>query len=343
MGGASQLFKTDLEGLDRLIRKLRSDGYVVYGPVKQGRSWFFLEIDSVKQVDLNYVRTVLPPKKLLHPPREKLFEFKLDDGFEVSEKPTPSAVALFGVHPCDLKAIERQDEFFSQTPEDPYYLERRRNTLIIGLTCTRVDENCFCLSRETGPEASTGFDILITDVGDGYLLEPGSAKGLELLKSLGFQEAGDEYLEAKQRLIEELKKSFTKHMPSEGLAELAKSLLEHDVWKETAERCLSCGNCSLVCPTCYCFDVYDVLELNLRSGVRVRELDSCQLLEYAEVALGGNFRRNRFQRLRHWMLCKFGAAGGGLYSSCVGCGRCIVYCPASIDLTEVAGRLRGGD
>jgi ferredoxin len=135
----------------------------------------------------------------------------------------------------------------------------------------------------------------------------------------------------------------------EGLAELAAQNLTHEVWSLIGEKgglagcfaCLSCANCSLVCPTCYCYEVIDTPDVSLKSGVRMREVDSCQLLEYSLVALRQNFRPDRKDRTRNWMMCKFGGAGGQQETSCVGCGRCIKACPAHIDLTEVARSLWG--
>lgn len=341
--GEAGAFIAKLDDLQRLLDELIKRGYIVYGPIVKGRSRVFSEVHSVRELDLNYIRTILPPKKLLHPTRSSIFEFKLDDGFEVFESCDMKSIVIFGIHPCDLKAIEKLDEFFSQCVEDVCYAARRKRALMVGLTCSTVDEKCFCSLLGTGPEVSTGFDLLVTQIGDGFfLVEAGSLNGLNILKTLGLAEAKPEHFEAKRKHIEQLKSSFSKAVDFEGLATLAKDKLDHKVWVETAGRCLSCGNCSIVCPVCYCFDVYDSLDLTLKKGVRIMELDSCQLLEYAEVALGGNFRKDRSQRLRHWMLCKFGAAGGSVYTSCTGCGRCIVYCPANIDLTDVARALKGG-
>ncbi|MBS7613049.1 4Fe-4S dicluster domain-containing protein [Candidatus Bathyarchaeota archaeon] len=341
--GEAGAFVAELNDLQRLLDEFTKHGYTVYGPIVKGKSWVFSKASSIRELDLNYTRTILPPKKLLHPVKNRIFDFKLNDGFEVFESCNVKNIVIFGIHPCDLRAIEKLDEFFSQHPEDVCYEARRKRTLIVGLTCNAVDEKCFCNSLGTGPEASTGFDILITQISDGFfLVEVGSSKGLDILKTLDLAEAKPEHFEAKRKHIEHLKSSFTKTADFEGLATLAKDKLDHKIWVETAERCLSCGNCSMVCPVCYCFDLYDSLDLTLKEGVRIMELDSCQLLEYAEVALGGNFRKERSQRLRHWLLCKFGAAGGSTYTSCIGCGRCIVYCPANIDLTEIAHVLKGG-
>ncbi|MBS7611619.1 4Fe-4S dicluster domain-containing protein [Candidatus Bathyarchaeota archaeon] len=341
--GEAGAFVAELNDLQRLLDEFTKHGYTVYGPIVKGKSWVFSKVSSIRELDLNYTRTILPPKKLLHPVKNRIFDFKLNDGFEVFESCNVKNIVIFGIHPCDLRAIEKLDEFFSQHPEDVCYEARRKRTLIVGLTCNAVDEKCFCNSLGTGPEASTGFDILITQISDGFfLVEVGSSKGLDILKTLDLAEAKPEHFEAKRKHIEHLKSSFTKTADFEGLATLAKDKLDHKIWVETAERCLSCGNCSMVCPVCYCFDLYDSLDLTLKEGVRIMELDSCQLLEYAEVALGGNFRKERSQRLRHWLLCKFGAAGGSTYTSCIGCGRCIVYCPANIDLTEIAHVLKGG-
>jgi ferredoxin len=200
---------------------------------------------------------------------------------------------------------------------------------------------------KTGPYLDNGYDILLTDIGTNYLIETGSNIGIKLINNLNLENASDHDFDEKNRRRNIIDNKFKKKIDIIWLSKLAEKNLNHKIWLDIADRggvagsfpCLSCGSCSLVCPTCYCFDVYDVLDLDLNNGVRVRELDSCQLLEYGEVALNNNYRKERKDRIRHWMLCKFGAAAGGFSSSCVGCGRCIRICPSNIDLTEVAKEL----
>lgn len=318
----------------------------VFGPVKRKNDVSFQEVSSADELFLEYTTTTLPPKKFFHR-SEALFEYG-EDKFEVPELEDKYPILLLGVHACDLNAIIRQDKLFTGDFPDPYYLRRRENTTIVALNCDEPGENCFCASMGTGPTVDEGFDILLTDMAENYLVEVGSARGKELLDGLNLGNASEIHMESKRELIKKAYSNFSKEMDTNGLDELAAASPDHEVWSIIGEKgglanchaCLSCGNCSLVCPTCYCYEVADIPDLTLKKGSRIRELDSCQLLEYALVALDHNFRPERKDRIRHWMNCKFGAAGGGEHSSCVGCGRCIGSCPSKIDLTEVAKSLR---
>jgi len=332
--------------LDEFVHHLQK-AYRVYGPVRRRYDHAFQEVSSAEEMDLGYRSTTLPPKRLLHL-RAEMLRWR-DGDLEVVEPGVDRPLLLFAVHPCDLNALLRMDGFFSRAYRDPYYWRLREASAIIALNCLEPGETCFCLSLGTGPEAREGYDLLLTDLGDRYLLEVGTPKGEAMIRGLELPGASKADLEERRGLLESAKRRFKRHIDVEGLPELAAESLDHPVWRMLGEEgglagctsCLSCGSCSLVCPTCYCYEVYDAVDPDLRGGVRYRELHSCQLLEYAEVALGGNFRAERWRRVRQWMLCKFGAAAGGLYTSCVGCGRCLRLCPAGIDLTAVAEALRG--
>lgn len=320
----------------------------VFGPVKRKNDVSFQEVASADELFLEYTTTTLPPKKFFHR-RETLFDYD-EKKIEVPKLQEKNPLLLLGVHACDLNAILRQDKFFAGDFEDPYYLRRRENTTIVALSCDNPDESCFCASMGTGPTVDGSFDILLTNIDENYLIEVGSDKGKEILDGLDLENASNTYLESKNKLITKTRFKFSKEMDINGLDKLAAANPDHEVWSVIGEEgglanchaCLSCGSCSLVCPTCYCYEVVDIPDLELKKGSRIRELDSCQLLEYALVALDHNFRPERKDRIRHWMNCKFGAAGGGEHSSCVGCGRCIRSCPSKIDLTEVAKNLREG-
>jgi sulfhydrogenase subunit beta (sulfur reductase) len=342
-------YTIEKNNLKILLDKFLKD-FKVYGPTKSGLDSMFNEIKTISDLHLDYISTVLPPKKYFHPPKQTLFKFTIkDDKFLINESVNDEKFILFGVHPCDVHAILELDEFFSREFKDSYYQNRRKNAIIVALNCVEPSDYCFCNSMGTGPFLDKGYDILLTDIGTEYLLETGSEIGRQIIDGLKLKNASDITFNEKKRRLKLTEKKFKKFIDIKWLPRIAQENLDHEVWIKLGEHggvagsfpCLSCGSCTFVCPTCYCYDIYDKLDLSLKNGFRVRELDSCQLLEYGEVALNENFRRETKDRIRHWMLCKFGAAAGGKNSSCVGCGRCIRICPSKIDLTKVAKELRG--
>jgi ferredoxin len=322
--------------------------YKVFGPVARRKDVSFQEIDDHDDLVLGYKTTTLPPKKFFHR-TETLVEYDEEGSFKVPEMEPQEPILLFGVHSCDMNAILKQDRLFSEDYVDTYYQRRRQNSAIIAVTCVEPGENCFCGSLGMGPTIDNGYDLLLTDVGDGYIVEIGSEKGEGMIDGLKLDVASTKQVTEKSERVAKAIDLMPKTIRMEGLSDQAYQSLDHEVWTKIGEEggladcfpCLSCGNCSLVCPTCYCYEVADIPSISLKDGVRRRELDSCQLLEYSKVALDHNFRPERKDRTRNWMICKFGGAGGQMNSSCVGCGRCIKACPAHIDLTEVAKSLWG--
>ena len=333
--------------LDRFLEE-----YNVFGPTQPGTNSSFDEIKSVKDLHLDYISTVLPPKKFFHPTREILFSFEIENGkITTNEIKKDDTIILLGVHPCDVHAILKLDKLFSEDINDTYYQSRRKNTVIVALNCIEPSEYSFCSSMGTGPFLNEGFDLLLTDIGTKYLIEIGTKIGNSLIEGLNLTPAKQADYNEKEKRLKLMEKKFKKDVNISWQSKIASMNLNHEVWLDLGERggiagsfpCLSCGSCTFVCPTCYCYDIYDTMDLSMKSGKRIRELDSCQIFEYASVALDQNYRRDRKDRIRHWMMCKFGAAAGEMYSSCVGCGRCIRICPSKIDITEVAKELNRGE
>ncbi|MDA8173865.1 MAG: 4Fe-4S dicluster domain-containing protein [Nitrospiraceae bacterium] len=289
-------------------------------------------------------------KRFLHPPVSELFAFKRN-GAKIDFLPAPKIserpMAFFAVRPCDLSALKLYDKIFLGGPvADQAYESLRRGSLVVALNCLYPGNNCFCLSMGTGPEARDGFDIQMTELEDSFLLEDGSAKGAEILEQLPLGQAGADEISAKRQRIESCKAAFKKSIAAQELPGMIYANLDHPHWEDIARRDLECGNCTQVCPTCFCNTSYDYAALGgiaaggAVSGKRLRKWDSCFSRSFARVH-SGNFRFSRKARYRHWMAHKlaYTQAQFGL-PGCVGCGRCITWCPAGIDITAELEALR---
>lgn len=289
-------------------------------------------------------------KRFLNPPKLEIFSFKASKkGFSITpmlnqEKP----FAFFAMRACDREALRLYDRIFLEgVIKDPHYDMLRQNSLIIALNCVYPGDNCFCASIGTGPEVIEGYDLLITELNDYLLLESGSAEGDRIMNGLPHEQANDMDIAEKKSSLDRCRSKFKKTMRFNELPMLIYKNLEHQRWLDTADRDLECGNCTQVCPTCFCNSMYDSVLLNgiskkfsEISGQKIRVWDSCFSRNFARVH-GGNFRLSRKARYRHWVAHKlaycmeqFGLPG------CVGCGRCITWCPVGIDITQELEALR---
>jgi sulfhydrogenase subunit beta (sulfur reductase) len=289
-------------------------------------------------------------KKFLHPSSSTVFSFKKGAKAVAVEPPAmqEQPMAFLGVRACDLAALDLLDKVFIEGPvRERGYDNRRRDIFIVAVNCLQPGENCFCDSMGTGPEAREGFDLALTEVGGFFLVEAGTAKGEKVLAQVPHENAQDSDFDKKQSALSRCREAMKKRMKTGDLPGVLYRNAEHPRWAEIAERDLGCGNCTMVCPTCFCNSSYDILSArtisgSLRefSGIRRRSWDSCFSKNFARVH-GGNFRPSRRARYRHWVTHKlaywidqFGRPG------CVGCGRCITWCPVGIDITRELEELR---
>jgi ferredoxin len=317
--------------------------YKLFGPVSAGAQTVFRKIGSSQELSMDYGSTMLSPGKLfIYRPREELLQFTLKKKLSVDQAPvTAEKQVIVGVHPCDTNAILYLDRTFLGGYRDPYYETRRKNTIIISLNCTRVSRNCFCSSVGSGPflTAETGYDILLTDFEDHYLVEIKSRRAEELFELKG-KAAGSRELNVKADKEKSITGQIKKVVDMKGLDTLFIENMNHSVWRHTAEeRCLSCSNCVLVCPTCFCYNIVDETSMDLKKVRRYRHLDACQDLRFAGVS-GGNFRQQRSARLRQFVTHKMNQTHQYGVPGTVGCGRCITWCPTGIDLTEMTKEIQ---
>ncbi|HVP22952.1 MAG TPA: 4Fe-4S dicluster domain-containing protein [Conexivisphaerales archaeon] len=355
-------YVTDLDALAKLISNLRSLGYTVVGPRAEDGAVCLGEISRLEDLASGVVDVQAPgryrlggtsgavfsavngphsPKNFLHPACVPLT--KLVKGPAALEsKPifrSDRKYAFLGLRPCDLKAVAVLDRvMMAPQYKDPVYAPLRESSFLIVVNCGRAGENCFCASMGTGPMAEGGYDLSITELGDRLVLDLPEGRmnlfeGAEL-KPATQKDVSDELaLLAKTR--EEQRKRIDKEDPSDFMYEGVDS----PVWEEVAQRCLSCGNCTMVCPTCFCNTVRDVTDLRDDSVTRERVWDSC-LSKGFTYSAGGNPRLERKARYRQFVMHKFGYWPDQfkLYG-CVGCGRCITWCPVGIDITDTVNRV----
>lgn len=307
-------------------RLRRRDDEAVFGYVVGQRSW----------------------KNFLYPSVVRLWEAqRTTSGFRVlPEKRENPRLALLGVRACDLHAIQIQDRVLIEGERaDPAYADRRARVLLVAVNCVEAHRTCFCASMGTGPRATAGFDLALTELLEAgrhyFVVDVGSGEGAEILGTVPFRRAGAEEVEAAERRTAGAAANMGRSMDTSALKELLYASYEHGRWEEVARRCLMCGNCTMVCPTCFCTTVADVTDLGGKRAERWRRLDSCFTLDFSYIH-GGSVRVSPCSRYRQWLVHKlaawidqFGTSG------CVGCGRCITWCPVGIDMTEEVEAIRG--
>lgn len=260
--------------------------------------------------------------------------------FETPNEPTPRC-ALLGVRACDLAAIAVQDRVFRDNQYvDAAYKRRRDAAFIVAVNCSTAVNTCFCTSMGTGPECNDGFDLVMTETDAGYVLRCGSDRGEELIAKLNTSTASTEQLEEAECETQNARQQITKHFDNDGVHDLLLDNLDHPQWKSVAERCLSCTNCTMVCPTCFCSTVNEVSNLSQTEISRERQWDSCFNIGFSYTA-GGTVRADVRSRYRQWLTHKLATWQDQFDTSgCVGCGRCITWCPVGIDLTEEVAAIR---
>ena len=356
--------------LPRLFAALQARGYQVVGPTVRDGAIVYDHLATPEQLPIGWTDEqeggtyrlkkrndaalfgyVVGPhswKKYLFPPEERLFRARRTaDGFEVlPEKVAPPKLAFLGVRSCELHAIAVQDKVFvGGAFADPSYQARRGNIFIVAVNCGLAGKTCFCVSMKTGPKATAGFDLALTEILEGerhyFVIESGSEAGAEVLAELPQRPAGEPEISAAAAATERAISQMGRKLETDGIKELLYRNLENPRWDEVADRCLSCANCTMVCPTCFCSNVEDVTDLTGEHAERWRKWDSCFTVGFTHLAGGGAVRATVKSRYRQWLTHKLGTWIDQFGTSgCVGCGRCITWCPVAIDLTEEVRAIR---
>jgi ferredoxin len=359
----------DREQLQSLLDVLMAKGYQTVGPVARDGAIVYAEVHSIAELPAGWTDeqspgayrlkkrsdgalfgyTVGPQswKRFLHPPALCLWQARRE-GTQVQFTPVenqPDKLAFFGVRACELHAMAIQDRVFMQGAyADRDYAARRANIFIVAVQCAQAAATCFCVSMHSGPKAASGFDLALTEMLENgrhyFVVEIGTELGAQVLNAIPHRAASAAETEGAERVVANTARQMVRTLDTEGIKELLYRSADHPRWDAVAQRCLTCANCTLVCPTCFCTTVEDTTDLTAEHAERRRKWDSCFTTSYSYIH-GGSVRATTQARYRQWLTHKlaawidqFGTSG------CVGCGRCITWCPAAIDITEEARALR---
>ncbi|MEA3485884.1 MAG: 4Fe-4S dicluster domain-containing protein [Candidatus Aerophobetes bacterium] len=323
--------KISKKDMNRFIQSLLSD-YTVYAPVNIDGVFCFSPVTNFQGIDPDYQNSKKPPKEIFFPQSETMFEY--EKGKVKSAEKVEKKRILLGIRPCDAKANLLLDNVFAgKDYKDPYYINKRENTIIIGLGCNEPLSTCFCTSFDSGPFSKDGLDILLIDIGNEYIVDVITDKGREILTDK-FVEAPEEELKLAEKIKGEAEERIESEVKIEGIKEKLDTMVEDSFWDKLSDRCLGCAVCSYLCPTCHCFDIAD--EVKDSQGKRVRNWDSCMFPLFTLQASGHNPRPTGKERMRQRVMHKFNYfIENYKRAACVGCGRCIINCPVNIDIREV--------
>ncbi len=307
----------------------------VLAPVRQEDSLVFQEIHGIDEISFSDNNTKKSVKELFFPQREELFAYK-DNVVTEPDLPDKGRV-LFGVRPCDAKSLSLLDCVFDDNDyQDPYFLNKRENTLVVAVGCNRPGDTCFCTAIGGGPFSTEGIDLLLIDIGDAYLAQPTTPKGEEFIKEqAGFHEAKPDQIELKEIAVQKAEAGIDANLNLSRIKENLDSGFDSHFWESFHEKCIGCGTCTFLCPTCHCFDILDE---GADQGQRIRIWDSCMFPLFTLHASGSNPRPTGKQRFRQRVMHKFKyfVENNGR-AACTGCGRCIRYCPVNLDIRDVLG------
>jgi sulfhydrogenase subunit beta (sulfur reductase) len=359
-----------VEELAELLRLLASDGYRLVGPTVRDGAIVHAEISGIDDLPAGWTEVqeagtyrlkrredgalfgyAVGPhswKQHFFVPRLQLVKMRRKDGsFTVeTDAAPPPRLALIAARSCDLHAIAVQDRTFLHGPfVDPDYASRRAGVFVLAVHCGQAGGTCFCVSMNTGPKATFGFDLALTELlqPHRFVVEIGSERGAALLARVAGAPVSESDVEAAEAVVEQTASSMGRRLDNSGIKELLYRNQEHPRWDDVADRCLACTNCTLACPTCFCSSVEDTSDLTGDSAERWRRWDSCFTLDHSYLH-GGSVRASIKSRYRQWLTHKL-ASWWDQYdvSGCVGCGRCITWCPVAIDITEEVAAIRASD
>ncbi|HVC19879.1 MAG TPA: 4Fe-4S dicluster domain-containing protein [Vicinamibacterales bacterium] len=361
------------EAFGDLLAALQGRGYRVVGPTVRDGAIVYGDLHAVDDLPIGWTDEQdggtyrLKPrgdralfgynvgpqswKQYFHPPVVRLWRASRDrNGLHFDDSTPdgpPPKLALIGVRSCELHAIAIQDRvLLGGATVDPLYEARRHGAFIVAVQCGQAGRTCFCASMNAGPTATAGFDLALTEVLDGarhyFVAEAGTADGADLLARLPHRPAAASDVAEADARHRQAAAQMGRTMDTTGIKDLLYANADHPRWNDVASRCLTCGNCTMVCPTCFCTTVEEVGDLAGQSAERRQTWDSCFTMDFSYIH-GGSIRRSAKSRYRQWMTHKlaswidqFGSSG------CVGCGRCITWCPVGIDLTEEVRAIRAG-
>jgi sulfhydrogenase subunit beta (sulfur reductase) len=367
-GGLAEGAVISLEGLDQLVLVLRDRGFRVLGPTVRDGAVVYAELAAAADLpigwgdvqeagtyrlvrrsdDARFGYAVGPHswKQFLQPPHIRLWRARRNgEEVDLEVEPAPDQpFAFFGVRGCDRHAIAIQDRvLLGGRFVDDDYAARREDAFVVAVDCADPAGTCFCTSMGTGPGVDDGFDLALTELLEGehrFLVRVGSERGADVLAEVAHRPARNAEVAARAAIVDEAAGRMGRSLETDGLRELLQEALEHPRWDEVAERCLTCGNCTMVCPTCFCTTAEDVTDLTGAEAERWRSWDTCFSLEHSYLH-GGSVRAAGRSRYRQWLTHKLSTWWDQFDTSgCVGCGRCIAWCPVGIDITEEAAALR---